>query len=684
MLSCIRKILCLLPLLSVSLSASDFGTTGLIDIPTARMAMDGTLTATAATQSMTNAYAVTYQITPWLEGTFRYTGWNDFFYYDRNYEAKALLFKESDYFPQVAIGIRDVVGTGVYGAEYLVASKTFGDLDVTLGMGWGRLAGKGHFKNPLTQLSDSYSQRNNDSGLGGEVSTNLFFRGEQVGLFGGAQYTLSDLPLSILVEYNPDQYDWERRGGVSRPKSPVSAALVWNALPGVTLSLSRQHNQEWGLSISAALDTKARIPTKAPPAFVSSVDIPATQLPTQLNKDSWYDMLLYDVERSGLILVAGSVDDESRKATLVIGNKSYPHWPDAVDRLRVLADLHLPRNVKHVKLIVEEEGHRVHTLSVARGVDPETAPRSYEQQEIAITQAVTFDNPQHRTSFAQKKVFADINLAARVQLFDPDDPARYQLYTKIGLSYMVTDTVSLRGSYAVDIDNTFDTSTRSSDSVLPHVRSDVVKYLKEGDSGLDSLYAEKRGSLSGEMHYRVYGGILEEMYSGAGGELLYLPHGSRLGFSVSGNWVKQRDYDRSFKHLDYDATTAFLSAFWASPFYDLDVAVHAGKYLAGDVGATFEVRRTFSNGWMVGLWATLTDVPFDDFGEGSFDKGMFFRIPFASLAGANTRGSYATRVRPIQRDGGARLEDFSGNIWWDLRNARYDVFAQPTSARGGP
>ena len=219
-MSCIRKILCLLPLLSVSLSASDFGTTGLIDIPTARMSMDGTLTATAATQSMTNAYAVTYQITPWLESTFRYTGWNDFFHYDRNYEAKALLFKESDYFPQVAIGIRDLVGTGVYGAEYLVASKTFGDLDVTLGMGWGRLAGKGHFKNPLTQLSDSYSQRSNDVGLGGELSTNLFFRGEQVGLFGGAQYTLSDLPLSILVEYNPDQHDWEYRGWCCAAKEP--------------------------------------------------------------------------------------------------------------------------------------------------------------------------------------------------------------------------------------------------------------------------------------------------------------------------------------------------------------------------------------------------------------------------------------------------------------------------------
>jgi hypothetical protein len=50
--------------------ASDFGTTGLIDIPTARMSSDGALTTTAAIQSRTKAYAITYQATPWLEGTF--------------------------------------------------------------------------------------------------------------------------------------------------------------------------------------------------------------------------------------------------------------------------------------------------------------------------------------------------------------------------------------------------------------------------------------------------------------------------------------------------------------------------------------------------------------------------------------------------------------------------------------
>ena len=139
--------------------------------------------------------------------------------------------------------------------------------------------------------------------------------------------------------------------------------------------------------------------------------------------------------------------------------------------------------------------------------------------------------------------------------------------------------------------------------------------------------------------------------------------------------MRQRGYDKSFKHLDYQTATGFASVYWASPFFNLDIAMHAGKYLAKDVGATFEIRRTFNNGWMVGLWATRTNVAAGDFGEGSFDKGMFFKIPFDGLFGRNTRAGYKARIRPIQRDGGQRLEDFSANIWWDTRGARYDAFS---------
>ena len=662
------------------LSASDFGVTGLIDTPTARMSADGTLTTTAAIQSRTNSYAITYQVTPWLEGTFRYTGFNEFFHWDRNYEAKVRLWQEQDYLPQVAIGIRDLVGTGVYGSEYLVASKVVGDFDFTLGLGWGRLAGKGDLSNPLIHLSDSFETRGGFTGLGGELSADMFFSGKKVGLFGGLHYQPDSLPVSLILEYNPDQYDFEVRRGGLKPKSPWSAAIKWDALPGVSLSLSRQHEQEWGIELSAALDTKSLTPRRPTPIFMSSLDMAPQDLPAQLTVRDWYDTLLFDVERSGLFLLEASIEPTSHTAILVMGNDQYPVWADAIAKMAVLADLHLPSSINTFRIIAEENGHRVQTIQMRRPSLAYGQSKQLLERQISVLPGRSLVSPQRKTSFVQKKVFFDVGVGNRLQLFDPDDPARYQLYTKVGASLALPKSWTLTGAYGVDITNNFDESNRlNSYSVLPRVRSDVVKYLTEGDTGLDSLYVEKRGSAYKGLHYRVFGGVLEEMYSGAGGEVLYQPFQSRLAYGLSANWVRQRDYDKSFNHLDYQTATAFASVYWASPFYNFDVAVHAGKYLAKDIGATLEVRRTFNNGWMVGLWATMTDVSAEDFGEGSFDKGMFFKIPFDGLFGRNTRGSYNNRLRPIQRDGGQRLEDFSGNIWWDIRGARYDAFSDLTS-----
>ena len=663
--------------ISMPLAASDFGTTGLVDIPTARMSADGTFTTTAAIQSRTNSYAITYQATPWLEGTFRYTGFNNVFYWDRNYEAKVRLWEEQELLPQVAIGIRDLVGTGVWGAEYLVASKKYGNLDVTVGLGWGRLAGDGDFSNPLTQVGDSFEVRPGFEGKGGELSTDIFFSGKKVGIFGGASYELESLPLSLMLEYNPDQYDWDvSRGGLA-PKSPISAAVKWDALPGVSLTFSRQHNEEWGIELSAALDSKSLPPRPPRKLFRSSLDYAADELPAGIDANSWYDTLLYDVERSDLLLLEATVDELTRTATLVVGNVRYPLWADAIANLASLADLHLPTTVTRFDFVVEEEGYRVHSVSMRRPSLDYGKNRQLVEREIRIQPVKPLRRVQHKTNFVTKKVVFDVNLATRTQLFDPDDPLRYQLYADVGVTLALPDGWGLRGAYGFDITNNFDESGRvDSGSVLPRVRSDVVKYLIEGDSGLDSLYLEKRGSVRSDLYYRAFGGVLEEMYSGIGGELLYQPFQSRLAYGLSASWVKQRDYDKSFNHLDYNTATGFASIYWASPFYNFDVAVHAGRYLAKDVGATLEIRRTFTNGWMVGLWATKTDVSAEAFGEGSFDKGMFFKIPLDSLMGNLARGGFGNRMRPIQRDGGQRLEGFSGSAWWDMRAARYDALSE--------
>ena len=62
--------------LSQTSLASDFGSLGLIKIPTARMADDGELRATISREDVADIYNITYQATPWLEATFRYSIFN--------------------------------------------------------------------------------------------------------------------------------------------------------------------------------------------------------------------------------------------------------------------------------------------------------------------------------------------------------------------------------------------------------------------------------------------------------------------------------------------------------------------------------------------------------------------------------------------------------------------------------
>ena len=68
-----------------------------------------------------------------------------------------------------------------------------------------------------------------------------------------------------------------------------------------------------------------------------------------------------------------------------------------------------------------------------------------------------------------------------------------------------------------------------------------------------------------------------------------------------------------------------------------------GEYLAGDVGSTIELSRSYSNGMKFGVFASNTDVSAEQFGEGSFDKGIFFNIP--------TYGSLINYTwRPLTKD----------------------------------
>ena len=97
-----------------------FGTTGLIDMPSARLAPDGEISMTASFFQNTQRYGLGFQVLPWLEASFQYVGLSHFdssflVYYDRSLAFKARLFQESAYFPAIAVGVDDIVRNALIG-----------------------------------------------------------------------------------------------------------------------------------------------------------------------------------------------------------------------------------------------------------------------------------------------------------------------------------------------------------------------------------------------------------------------------------------------------------------------------------------------------------------------------------------------------------------------------------------
>ena len=150
-------------------------------------------------------------------------------------------------------------------------------------------------------------------------------------------------------------------------------------------------------------------------------------------------------------------------------------------------------------------------------------------------------------------------------------------------------------------------------------------------------------------HIMMSAGIFEDMFSGAGMEYLYFRPNTNYSFGIDVFKVRKRDYSWRFGHLDYENTLATANFYYRNygtiPF---DMRVSAGEYLAGDVGYTIEFSRSFYNGVQFGAFATFTDVTTEQFGEGSFDKGIFFNIPiYGNLL------NYTWR--PLTKDPGAKL-----------------------------
>jgi hypothetical protein len=154
---------------------------------------------------------------------------------------------------------------------------------------------------------------------------------------------------------------------------------------------------------------------------------------------------------------------------------------------------------------------------------------------------------------------------------------------------------------------------------------------------------------------------LESAFAGVGAEWLYRPWHSPVALGSDINLVHQRNFDQFFgfdaagQQTGYKVSTGHATVYWDTGWQNVHANVSVGQYLAKDRGVTVELARIFNNGVSVGAWATRTNVSAAQFGEGSFDKGMYLKIPFDVLMTTRT-GDWANLVyQPLTRDGGAKL-----------------------------
>ena len=116
-------------------SYSNYGTIGLIQNPTARLKKEGTLAFSwSHNEPYLRGSIVAYPFS-WMEASYQYTDINNYLYSpssafsgsqslkDKSFDAKFRVLKETNFLPQVAIGMRDLGGTDIFSAEYIVANK---------------------------------------------------------------------------------------------------------------------------------------------------------------------------------------------------------------------------------------------------------------------------------------------------------------------------------------------------------------------------------------------------------------------------------------------------------------------------------------------------------------------------------------------------------------------------------
>ena len=682
-------------------SFNEYGALGLIRMPSARFHEEGTISFHwSKNNPYTRGSIIAYPFS-WFEASYQYTDVNNALYSDvesfsgnqtykdKGFDVKFRLIKERDYFPQVAIGIRDIAGTGTFAAEYLVASKQImvpkflngynylTNADLTFGLGWGDLS-YSKFTNPLKKLDSSFDRRTLIKRTqGGEFSPGRYFSGP-IGVFAGIEIPLPNLRgLKLKIEYDGTDYSEEgfpfgRESfnlafkSIKQSQSRINYGFLYPVNNYIQISggFTKGNTLSFGFTLSGGFGKKNPIIKST--EKLQSVDNPILRKELADGDDEILMTLAMDILRKNNIHISKGVRNGEELRVAYAQNKYMSHAM-ASGRAAQALDQVSPDYIKTFTLETMNAGAVMNSISI----DRETFNK-YRKDKLYIlaknnikinSSKFNEDDYTFNPPFSYPYVFWRIEPDIVAQIGGPDGfffgNARLAGRSEIKFSRKL----SLNAEASIGIYDNFGELKLASDSVLPHVRSDIVKYLKQTrDYSINRLQMNYFLNPWNDFYAKVSGGLLEDMFGGIGGEVLYRPMYRNFAIGAEVWSVRQRGYNMDFSFLDYTTDTGHINLYFREPHSKVTFALKGGRFLAGDSGVNIDFSRRFKSGLRIGAFFSLTDISKEEFGEGSFDKGFYFNLPMQAFFTNYSRSLAGWGLKPLTRDGAAYLTH-SHHLW---------------------
>lgn len=653
---------------------NSFGQTGLIQTPSAEIKGDNGVYLTLNRNDIYQLATLTVSPFDWMEASYFYYQPDDFVwgglkgkYLDKGFNVKINYTPSLKYLPtKIAVGLDDFAGTGFFSREYIAGTYQFDRAKFSIGMGWGKYSTDKAYKNPFSSLIPQLETRPNpnlDIWEVGRPSYNQWFRGD-IGFFGGVEFFIPNAKgLKFKIEKDPFNY-FDFSANYRNDASPILRKKDSDINFGFSFPINDFISTDLsfikGNSINLSFVIGKNFNKNKKKKFRPNVQ---KKYGDQDKKKEFYNNLLFNLNQNGLYLQTANIDNNKLEVT--VDNAKFNNPIVATSRVAYFAKE--TANFSNIfideiavsSILLGEQVYKINYDSADLNIPNKLA-------SPVIKQRIMVSDTSSQKEYLEHEFKPIVKFPIFFNSIKPDirthvgSPERF-IYEGLGLAFeseiQLSRNLVVSLNFGHSFDDDFDEKDPRPASDLPHVRTEIISYLQATDNYLTSAKFDYFWSPRKEVFMKTSAGIFEMMYAGYGFEYLYKPFNNNflLGFELYD--VKRRTFDQKFDLLDYRVQTGHINFAYYFENSGITFKTSYGRYLARDKGFTFDLSRQSINGFEAGFYFSLTDVSAELFGEGAFDKGFYFEIPFDLFSNSHSKETFPFSYKPLTRDGGQKLNN---------------------------